>query len=347
MINLQWLTLTADQTLRQAMMAIDRGTGEIALVIDDRLRLIGTLTDGDIRRALLAGASMDDAVEFYMNRHFTAVSLQTGRVAVLDLMKARSIRQIPVIDEIGRLVGLHLMREIIGAEERDNVAVIMAGGRGERLRPLTDLIPKPMIRVAGRPILERIVLHLVGYGIRHVYLAVNYLAEVIAQHFGDGREFGCRIEYLQESQPLGTGGALSLLTERPKMPFLVLNGDLLTQFDAASMLAFHESHEFKATVGVYDYLHTVPFGVIESNSDRISRMWEKPTQVWLVNSGIYVFSPDLIERVPAATNFPLPALVEECLERNEPVGAFHIGEDWIDIGRHQELKRARGEVTAP
>ncbi|RJP24835.1 MAG: CBS domain-containing protein [Deltaproteobacteria bacterium] len=335
--------ISESSSLRTAMEVMDRGSLEIVLVVDADGTLLGTVTDGDIRRAILSGASLGDGVSGFMQRRFTAVGPSASRAEVLDLMRARSLQQIPIVDEAGRLAGLHLLREILGASVRPNWAVVMAGGRGERLRPITDALPKPMIKVAGRPILERIVLHLVGFGIRRIFLSVNYMGDVIEGHFGNGADLGCRIEYLKEGKPLGTGGALSLLGEKPDHPFLMLNGDLLTQFNVGNMLAFHTEGEFKATVGVHEYIHTVPYGVVERDGDRVTGIREKPTQTWLANAGIYVFHPDLVERVPKDTYYPLPALVEECLDRGEPVGTFPIKEEWIDVGHPTELRRARGE----
>lgn len=340
-------SVRAEATLRDALLALDASGLEIALAVDQEGRLIGTLTDGDIRRALLGGHTLDDALGRFINRGFDAVEEGTSRASVLDIMQAKRVKAIPVIDAEGRLRGLHTLHDILGRTERPNCAMIMVGGRGERLRPLTDTIPKPMLRVAGRPILERIVLHLVGFGIRRIFLSVNYKAEVIEIHFGDGSAFGCNIEYLKEAVPLGTGGALSLLPAVPSDPLLVLNGDLLTQLDVGQMLAFHGSAGHKVTVGVHEYRHTVPFGVVELQGERIVAVREKPTQSWQVNAGIYILEPDLLARIPKDTYFPLPALVEECLDRGEAVGAFRVEEDWIDVGRHQELRRARGEADRP
>lgn len=336
-----------DSSLKSGMQAIDRGGLEIALVVEADGRLLGTVTDGDIRRALLGGASFEDPIHRFMARQFTAVPTNASRAEVLDLMRARSLQQIPILDKAGRIVGVHLLREILGSSPRPNWAVVMAGGRGERLRPITDSLPKPMIMVAGRPILERIVLHLVGFGIRRIFLSVNYMGDMIERHFKDGAALGCRIDYVREEKPLGTGGALSLLPGKPDHPFLMLNGDLLTQFNVADMLAFHTEEGYKATVGVQEYVHTVPYGVVEREGDRITGIREKPTQTWLANAGIYVFEPDLVERVPKDTHFPLPTLVEECLGRNEAVGAFPIKGDWIDVGYPRELRRARGEEDKP
>lgn len=330
------------QPLRQALRSLDASSLGIVLVEDVSGVVAGTLTDGDLRRAILGGATLESPVDAFIQRNFVSVGPDVSRAEVLDLMRSRWFSQIPILDAGRRVVGIHTLHEILGGTPRHNWAVVMAGGRGERLRPLTDAIPKPMIPVAGRPILERIVLHLVSFGIRRVFLAVNYRAEVIERHFGDGAAFGCGIEYLREPLALGTGGALSLLPGRPTHPVLVLNGDLLTQFDVGGLLAFHAHGGYRATIGIHEYAHTIPFGVIRADGDRVNELREKPTEIWQTNAGIYVFDPDLIARVPRETSFPLPALVEECLARAEPVGGFRIDSDWIDIGRHTELERARG-----
>jgi dTDP-glucose pyrophosphorylase len=334
-------------TFRDALYSLEKSGLEIALVVDEQEKLLGVLTDGDIRRALLSGSTLDLAIHGMIQREFTFVGPGMGRAEVLDLMRARSISQIPILDAKGCLIGLHTMHEILGAVERPNWAVVMAGGRGERLRPLTDDLPKPMVKVAGRPILERIILHLVGFGIRRVFLSVNYMRDVIERHFGDGGDLGCRIEYLREVKPLGSGGALSLLSGRPADPMLVLNGDLLTHINVENLLAFHNRGGFAASVAVHEYIHTVPYGVVERKGERITGIREKPSQTWLANAGIYVLEPGLVERVPRDTFFPLPALIDECLDRGEAVGAFPIEGEWIDVGHPNELLRARGEGNKP
>ena len=336
--------LTPEASLLQSMQVIDDGAVEIALLVDKAQRLIGTLTDGDIRRAILGGAQLTDPVGDHSHRTYTAVSAQTSRAEVLDLMRARQLSQIPILDDTGRLQGLHLLHEIVGVVPRPNWAVIMAGGRGERLRPLTDTVPKPLLPVAGRPILERIILHLVGSGIRRVFLAVNYLGEQIEAHFGDGREFGCQIEYLREEIPLGTGGALSLLPESPSDPILVLNGDLLSQFNVGRLLEHQKKSASLACVAVHHHRYTVPFGVVETEQGLLRDLSEKPTQSWAVNAGIYVLDPKLLQRIPQGQLFPLPALLEDCLQRGEPVLVHQLEDDWMDVGLPQQLKQARGET---
>jgi dTDP-glucose pyrophosphorylase len=337
------ISIREDSSIRDAMQAIDRGACWIALVIADGGRLLGLITDGDVRRALLAGASLSDPVGPYVQRKYTTVPPTAGRSEVLDIMRARTINQIPIVDEAGRLVGLHLLREIVGAVERPNWAVIMAGGRGERLRPLTDNLPKPMIKVAGRPILERLVLHLVGFGIRRVFISVNYLSHVIEEYFGDGSDYGCSIEYLREAQPLGTGGALSLLPALSENPLLVLNGDLVTEVDVGRLIAFHVQGSYVATLCKHEYVQSIPYGVLDVEDGRLRGIREKPTIVYPTNAGIYVLNPDVVRRVPQQMTCTVPMLVEDCLARQESVGVFCIEADWADVGRPRELKRARGE----
>jgi dTDP-glucose pyrophosphorylase len=324
------------------MVTLDRGARQIALVVDADGRLAGVLTDGDLRRALLGGAGLADPLEPRMSRRFVAVGERDGRAEALDLMLARRISAVPVVDDAGRPAGLHLLHEYVQPVERPNWAVVMAGGRGVRLRPLTDDVPKPMLPVAGRPILERIVLHLVGHGIRRVFVSVNYLGHVIEDHFGDGSRFGARIEYLHETDPLGTAGSLALLPERPDLPVLVMNGDLVTSADVGRLLDAHAAGRDVATVGVRRYLHTVPFGCVERDGDRLVALEEKPTMSREVNTGIYVVEPALLDRVPAGRPSSMPDLLEGALDRGEPVGVFDLEGDWIDVGQRDQLERARG-----
>jgi dTDP-glucose pyrophosphorylase len=329
-----------NRSLAEGMRAIDKGGAGIALVLDDHGRLAGTLTDGDVRRGLLRGATLESPLEAFICRQFTSVGPEVDRTEILDIMQARSLRQVPIIDAAGNVIGLHLLHEILGAVDRPNWAVIMAGGMGTRLRPITEKIPKPMIKVAGRPILERLVLHLVGFGIKRVFLAINYMGEVIERHFGDGQRFGCRIEYLRESESLGSGGALALLPIQPTDPVVVLNGDLVTQANIARLLAFHEEGGWAATIGLKPYAHQVPFGCVELDGDRVRQFQEKPILERWVGAGLYVLSPALVARVPAKF-FPITNLFSEALEREEPLGAFRIEEDWIDVGHFDQLKTAR------
>ncbi|HSK95192.1 MAG TPA: nucleotidyltransferase family protein [Euzebyales bacterium] len=295
---------------------------------------------------LLHGYELDAPAALLQRPLDATVGVEARRADVLDIMEARNLPLVPIVDCDGRLAGVHLRDELIGPSTLDNWAVIMAGGRGTRLAPLTDTIPKPMLPVAGRPILERLVLHLVGAGIRTIFLSVNYRREQIEEHFGNGADFGCSIQYLVEDsdQPLGSGGALSLLTERrwfPTRPLLVLNGDLVVDFSVTDLLAAHARENVAATMVVHPFRYQVPYGVVQADDQRLTCLVEKPVTSWLVNTGIYVLEPGLISRIPAGEPFPITTLFEECLEHGDRVGVFEI-EDWQDVGQPAELLRARG-----
>ena len=331
-----------EQKISDALLSLESSASEICLVVESNETLIGTLTDGDIRRALLKGATLDSPLQPYIHTNFTSVHPSANRATVLDLMQARSIRQIPVINEQGHLVGLHLLHELLGCVQRPNWAVIMAGGKGVRLLPITEQIPKPMIPVAGRPILERLILHLVSYGIRRIFIAINHLGHLVENHFGNGEQFGCQIDYLREIQPLGTGGALSLLPELPAHPMLVLNGDLVTEAHLGNMLQFHEQHQYKATIGVREYHHTIPFGCVETEAGQVVKIEEKPLITRLINSGVYIINPELVGRVPKNEFYPITTFFDECLQDGESVGAYAIEEEWLDVGQWEQLQKARG-----
>ena len=332
-----------DKRVVDVMWALERGGVEIALVVDAEERLRGIFTDGDVRRLLLRGVPVESPLAPHLGRPFFSVSPASPRAEVLDLMQARTLGQIPVVDDSGRLLGLHLLHDLIGTAPRPNSAVIMAGGRGTRLLPITERIPKPMLNVAGRPILERIVLHVMSFGIRHIYLAINYLGHIIEDHFGDGRKLGCHLEYLRENRPLGTGGALRLLPERPEHPLLVMNGDLVTQANLSALIDFHEAGEQIGTMGVRRYVHNVPFGCVSLRGDTIVRYDEKPRLLRAINTGIYVLSPSLIDRIPRDEDFGLPTLFADAVSQGELVRAFQFEDDWIDVGHKAELSRAQGQ----
>lgn len=339
--DLQAFTVPCGAPILEALCIIDESGIGAAMVVDGEERLVGIVTDGDVRRAILAGVSLAEEVDCCCNTRFVSVGPEAQRTEVLDLMQARSFRHVPVVNPQGRLLGLHLLQQIIGRERKPNWAVVMAGGKGTRLRPITEHLPKPMVKVAGRPILERIVLSLVSHGFRRIFLSVNYLAEIIENHFGDGRDFGCRIDYLREVEPLGTGGALSLLPEPPEHPVLVMNGDLVVQADFGRMLAFHQEGGYHATVGAKTYSHQVPFGCLERDAAGLRSIVEKPILDKLINAGIYILSPAACAGVPREF-FPIVDLFHAALQRQLPCGVFDLDEDWSDIGQPQDYLAANG-----
>jgi dTDP-glucose pyrophosphorylase len=335
------ICISPNDSLLYSMRVIDNAGYGIALVVSGQ-KLIGVLTDGDIRRALISGATLQDPIKCFANRNFVSVAADVGRAEILDLMKSRWLDQIPIIDSENRLLGLHLMHEVIGREDRPNWAVIMAGGKGTRLGDLTKNMPKPMLSVAGRPILERIVLHLSSFGIRNIFLSINYLGQIIEEYFEDGSRFGCKIDYLRENEPLGTAGSLSLLPGKPQDSILLINGDLVMQANFANMLKFHDSGNYFATMGLRPYAHEVAYGCVEVDGNQLTNLVEKPVLEKFINAGVYVLSPEAVESVPNNTMFPVTNIFEKGLNENKSCGAFHIQEEWIDIGRPNQLKAARG-----
>jgi dTDP-glucose pyrophosphorylase/CBS domain-containing protein len=336
------LTVRRRDSLLVTMRCISDNRREVALVVEGG-RLVGVVTDGDIRRGLLAGLTLESPVSAVMTTDYICVGAEADRTGVLDLMRARSIRHVPIVDRERRLLGIHFLEVLLGTADKPNTAVIMAGGEGRRLRPLTDRLPKPMVPVAGRPILERIVLHLVGHGIRRICISVNYLADVITRYFGDGSLFGCSIEYLHEAEPLGTGGPLSLLREPPSDPVLVMNGDLVTQVDISRLLQFHASRGACATLTARHHQVEIPFGVVNERDGELVALVEKPSPDYLINAGIYVLDPAVLALVPRGVFFPITALFEKLLAARKRVAVYLIEEDWIDVGRREELARARGD----
>lgn len=342
MKNLEVCCVNISKRVLDGMRVIDSSSAGIALVLDDEKNLQGTLTDGDIRRALLQGASLEDGLESYMSKNIIVAGPEAGRAEILDVMHAHLLDQVPVVDSNGKLLGLHTLHELVGAVQRPNWAVIMAGGKGERLKPITETTPKPMLKVAGRPILERLVLHLVGFGIRHIFISINHLGEVIEEFFQDGSRHGCEIKYIREDQPMGTGGAISLLPSQPQYPLLVMNGDLVVQTDIAQMLQFHENGDNYATMGIRTYCHHVPFGCAVVEQGRITDLQEKPLLEKTINTGIYVLSVDAVRDVPQKY-FEITSLFDQALVNGKPCGAFMIEGEWMDVGQHKELAMARGE----
>lgn len=334
-----------DAHLIEALKVIDRGRCEVAFVVAESGRVLGVITDGDARRALLRGKKLDEAcVTDVMTREFKWVAdVPDHRARALDIMLAHSVKQVPVLDPERRIIGLHVMEEYLSSTTLPNPVLVLAGGKGRRLRPLTESIPKPMVRVAGRPILERLLLGLVGAGFENIHLSVNYLHQVIEDYFGDGSDHGCRITYLVEESPLGTGGPLRLLPE-PQRPVLVLNGDLVGDFRFADLMRYHEERDCAMTVGVGIHRYMVPYGVVEHDQGVITGVVEKPEQDWWINQGVYVVSPELIERIPSEVEYPITDLMRDCLEAGLKVGAFELGGEWQDVGRPEDWLRANGRL---
>jgi dTDP-glucose pyrophosphorylase len=332
--------IRADATIRDAIRSIAESSAQIAVVCDDQNRLLGAVTDGDVRRGLLRDYNLDTPVDQIMERQPVTAPADTDPVELLRMMREHYVHQVPLLSD-GRIVEIAYIDELIAVQPaRDNWVVLMAGGEGTRLRPMTEDLPKPLIPVGAKPILETIIENFVENGFRKFFITLHYKADAIIHHFGDGSRFGASITYVEESDPRGTAGALKLLPEKPTKPLIVMNGDLLTRVDFSSLIQFHETASADLTMCVRNYEIEVPFGVVEIENDRISRIDEKPIQKFLVNAGIYVLGSHTIDMVPDGTRFDMPSLFEMAIQKGMTTTSFPIHEYWIDVGRLEDLNQA-------
>ena len=337
--------ISSTATVKDAVRNLSESGVQIALVVESASQtLVGVITDGDVRKGLLAGHSLDSPVSSIFNPRPRTGRHDDPPEIHRQLMRVAGIRHLPLVRN-NELVGLARLDEMGAAPVRDNSVIIMAGGRGERLRPLTDLTPKPMIAVGGRPILETIISQFLDQGFRTIYLAVNYLGDSIRKHFGDGTSLGAHIYYLAEDKPLGTAGALSLLGTQPQSPIIVMNGDLLTRLNFAALVDFHLSHSAELTVVVRDDEFQVPYGVVATAGEEVIAIEEKPVKKVRVNAGIYVLNPSIVALIEQNQHLDMPQLVEMVIGRQQRVVAFPLHEYWIDIGRSEQLSRAEHDWT--
>lgn len=343
MRNIKKITIAPDKTIREAIEAIDRGTMQIALVVDESGLLLGTVTDGDIRRAILIGKTLADSIDGIFNTKPTKGFINQPKEDILQLAIINGIKQIPMVDEAGILVGIEYIDDYLRKSEKPNTVVLMAGGLGTRLRPLTENMPKPMLKVGTKPILETIIEGFCRYGFRNFYLCVNYKSELISQHFEDGARLGANIRYIQEPKRLGTAGALSLLPELPKEPIIVMNGDLLTNINFEHLLNYHLTADAVATMCVREYDFQVPYGVVAMEGATIQAIVEKPVHSFYVNAGIYVLSPEAISLIPQDTAFDMPQLFQNLIDADKKICSFPIKGYWLDIGRSDDFDRANND----
>jgi dTDP-glucose pyrophosphorylase/CBS domain-containing protein len=342
-MRLESAAFSPTASIAEAMAHLDKaGTGALVLCTPDRI-LCGVLTDGDIRRAILQRKSMDLPCERIATKIPTVAQVFIPAAEALELMNRNEIDHLPVVDAGNRVVRFLLRRDLTPETHLELPAVIMAGGYGKRLYPLTETVPKPMLPVGDRPLLELIIQRLRSSGIQDVSLTTHYLPDAIVDHFGDGEGFGVHLNYLQENNPMGTAGGLKQM-KRPVGPFLVLNGDILTAVPYREMLAFHRKHSAMITVGVRKYDVQVPFGVVECDDVHITSLQEKPCLSFFINAGTYLLDPAAWDYIPQDRRFDMTDLIRAMLEAGERVTSFPITEYWIDVGRHEDYQKAQEDV---
>lgn len=337
------IKLKTNSTINEALRIIDAGAMQIALVLDKDNKLLGTVTDGDIRRGLLRGLTLEDAIESIIYDTPTVCTIEDSKEDVLKIAVEKKLYKIPIVDLEGVVVGLYEVDDLLKPEKYPNKVVLMVGGLGSRLSPLTDDTPKSLLNVGNKPILETIIASFAKYGFNNIILSVNYKSEMIKEYFGDGSTFGVNIKYVHENKRMGTAGALSLIKGDLSEAFFVMNGDLLTNINFEHMLRYHKESKAVATMGVREYDFQVPYGVVNVKEDLITSMEEKPIHKFFVNAGVYVFDSYVLNEIPDDVFYDMPTLFDSLIANKKKAVSFPIREYWLDIGRVDDYDQANNE----
>jgi dTDP-glucose pyrophosphorylase len=338
--------LPASSSLRETIRNLDESALQIALVVSPEGALVGTVTDGDIRRGLLRGLNINSPIDGIIHRDPLVVPPQLNPETALQLMQANKIRQLPIVDEARRVVGLHLWDELIVPSHRSNLMIIMAGGQGNRLRPHTENCPKPLLPVGDKPMLEHIIERAKAEGFHRIVLAVHYLGHMIESYFGDGSRWQVEISYLREESPLGTAGAIGLLSPRPETSFLVTNGDVLTDIRYGEMLEFHTRHASSATMAVRLHEWQHPFGVVRTSGMDIVGFDEKPISRSHINAGIYVLEPAVLDALTPGEHCDMPVLFGRLQTQAARTIVYPMHEPWMDVGQPRDLADAQFQFSS-
>jgi dTDP-glucose pyrophosphorylase len=344
MKNTDKIKINENSTIKNALKVISNGSFQVALVVNSKGKLLGTLTDGDIRNALLKGKNLNDSIKSIFFKKPIIAKENYTKEKLLKIALANKIHQIPVVDKKGKVLGIYILDELIKTKIKLNKVVIMAGGKGMRLRPLTKNVPKPMLKVGNKPILQTIIEKFKENGFENFVICVNYKSKIITNYFGDGSKFGVNIEYIKEKIQMGTAGALSLINKKPKDPFFVINGDLLTNLDFDKMLNFHSKHNSKATMCITECHINSPYGEVKIQNEKIKSIEEKPVRKVFVNAGVYILDPKCINLVPKK-NYDMTTLFKKIIKKRLKTVSFPLGEYWLDVGRLNDFKKANNEFN--
>jgi len=339
------IKVNKNATIRQTLTVIKNGAIKIALVMEEK-KLLGVITDGDIRDGLLDGLGLLDSIENIYNKKPTFCYENDSKQVIMEKALSKKIQQIPILNSDGDVIGIEEIDDIIKPISKSNRVILMVGGLGTRLRPLTENIPKPMLKVGDKPILETIILNFKKYGFTDIVMCVNYKSHIIEEYFGNGSDFGITIEYIYEQERMGTAGALSLLKDKPTEPFFVMNGDLLTKINFEHLLNHHLSDSATATMCLRKYEYDIPYGVVNLDSSKnIISIEEKPQYSYFVNGGIYLINPEVLDYIPKNEFFDMPSLFEILIKDGKICTTYTIKEYWLDIGRLSDYEKANYEYS--
>lgn len=346
MQKLQELTILPSTSIQQSLKLFGTQDGLRMLIVNDEFGcFLGILTDQDVRRGILQGLTIKDQISSIYNPSPITAHINSSAEELIELSAKHNIHEIPLLDDEGKVVKIQSILKLISKPRYPNKVVIMAGGLGTRLKPLTDTIPKPMLKVGHKPILQIILERFKMQGFSNIILCVNYKSHIIEEYFGNGKKFGLHISYIKEEKRMGTAGALGLIENIGNNPFFVMNGDILTDIDFAKMLFSHSQNNSNATMGIREYEYQIPYGVVQTNKDQIIKIEEKPIQKFHVSAGIYILNPSILPLIPKEEFFDMPSLFDILLQnKSYKASTFLIEDYWIDIGRHEEYDRAIQEI---
>lgn len=342
--NIDKILVKVEYSIKKTLQALDDGGKGIVLVVDEQKKLIGTITDGDIRRAILKGVKLNESIEKIVHYNPVAAAKSMTREFMKDLFIKKAVKELPIIDENNVVIDMLTLKDILLPEGKENPVVIMAGGLGTRLKDLTKEIPKPMLKVGQDPMLYHIINNFKQYGYNKILLSVNYKAEIIENYFQDGFAYGVKINYIKENKRLGTAGGIKLAENYIQKPFFVINGDIFTNLNVDNMMKFHIDNGFDITVGTRKHSFQIPYGVIEAEDNNIKEIIEKPVINYLINGGVYCLSPDLIKYIPDDEYFEITDLINICIEKGKKVGSFEIEDYWLDIGKLEDYNRINQDI---
>ena len=340
MANFDNIILNLNSTIKEALATLQNGSYKIVLVTDKNNKLLGTITDGDIRRGLLKKYTLNDKIKNIINKNPSTCTINDPKEKIVQLAISKKLHIIPIVDENNLLIDIEDVDLLVNPPTQTNKVILMVGGLGSRLYPLTQNTPKPLLKVGAKPILETIIENFAKYGFVDIVLSVNYKASMIEEYFKDGSKFGVNISYIYEKDRLGTAGSLSLLADIPDNPFFVMNGDLLTNINFKHLLTHHIKSKAMATMTIREIKTQIPYGVIETKNNIITSIKEKPTTIYNVNAGIYVLEPDVLKYIPKNRFFDMTTLFETLIKNNYPTTIFNNNGYWIDIGQHSDYEKA-------
>ena len=344
MLDFKKILLYSDATIREAIDVLNKEKMRIVVIINHNNKIQGTITDGDLRRGLIEHISIDDLVSDVMNKNPTTASLNDSKDKIIEKIRLKNLLAVPIVDN-NVVVGIETLQDLTERQHYDNPVVIMAGGMGKRLRPLTDHSPKPLLNVGDKPILETILKQFISSGFRNFYISTCYKSKMIQEYFGNGENLGVSIEYINETIPLGTAGCLGMLPNNiSELPLIIMNGDLLTKVNFDRLLQFHNDQKCVATICVREYDFQVPYGVVEHDGHLLQKIIEKPVNRFFVNAGIYVLDSNLIAEIPNDTRLDMTNFLQSQVNDSNDISVFPLHEYWLDIGRLEEYKQAQKDI---